>query len=112
MRGKEDPLNIEMHEIYTKYCPDFKGFNGGIKKDDERIKAFFKNKYDYVEFDHPLILDKATFIARSLSGSYSLQEGDKNFDEYMNEIERVFEKNSNNGTITIENKSVAYIGTI
>ena len=111
MRGESDALNREMHEIYEKYCPDFRGFNGGIKKDDERIKHFFENGYEYISFDHPLYLDRDTFIARSLSGSYSLQSGDKDFDIYMSEIEDVFEKNSVDGMVTIANMSVAYFGT-
>ena len=112
MRGETDALNKEMHEIYEKYCPDFRGFNGGIKKDDERIKRFFVNGYEYVSFDHPLCLDRETFIARSLSGSYSLQAGDKDFDGYMRAIEGVFEKNETDGMVTIANMSVAYIGTL
>ena len=111
MRGESDALNREMHEIYEKYCPDFRGFNGGIKKDDDRIKHFFENGYEYISFDHPLYLDRDTFIARSLSGSYSLQSGDKDFDIYMSEIEDVFEKNSVDGMVTIANMSVAYFGT-
>ncbi|MBR5182264.1 MAG: class I SAM-dependent methyltransferase [Clostridiales bacterium] len=111
MRGECDALNREMHEIYEKYCPDFRGFNGGIKKNDERIKYFFENGYEYISFDHPLYLDRDTFIARSLSGSYSLQSGNKDFDIYMSEIEDVFEKNSVDGMVTIANMSVAYFGT-
>lgn len=50
------------------------------------------------------------FIARSLSGSYSLQSEDKDFDEYMSEIKGVFEKNCVNGMALIANQSVAYFG--
>ena len=111
MRDESELLNSEMRGIYEKYCPDFRGFNGGIKKDDERIKAFFKNGYEYISFDHPLFLDRDTFIARSLSGSYSLKEGDKDFGVYMSEIKAVFEKNCVNGMALIANQSVAYFGT-
>lgn len=59
-----------------------------------------------------LSLDKDKFIARSLSGSYSIKEADGNFDEYMKEIEDIFERYSENGKVMIANRSVAYIGTI
>ena len=110
MRGEKDPLNMEMYEIYKKYCPEFRGFNGGIRKDDERIREFFGGRNEYISFDHPLFLDRETFIARSLSGSYSLKEGDCDFDGYMASIVDVFYKNSRNGMVTIANQSVAYSG--
>ncbi len=112
IRDEEDPVNSSMLEINRKYCPDFHGFGGGIKRDDPRIQKFFDNRYERIAFDHPLFLDKDTFIARCLSGSYSLKEGDENFDEYLSEIISVYEKNSDNGIIRIGNSSVAYIGTL
>ena len=112
MRGETAGLNQEMFRIYTKYCPHFRGFNGGIKKDDERIAAFFGNGYEYISFDYPLYLDRERFIARSLSGSYSLKEGDKDYEEYLAEIIGVFDRYADQGIVTIANESVAYIGSI
>ena len=111
IRDIEDPVNSSMFEINKKYCPDFHGFGGGIKRDDPRIQQFFNNNYERISFDHPLVLDKDTFIARCLSGSYSLKEGDKNFYEYLSQINAVFAGNSDNGIIKIGNASVAYVGT-
>jgi len=112
MRDETVGLNQDMLKIYTKYCPDFRGFNGGIKTDDERISAFFRSQYDYIAFNHPLYLDKEKFIARSLSGSYSLKDGDKDFETYITEITGVFDKYSDQGMVTIANESVAYLGRI
>ncbi|MBO7631392.1 MAG: class I SAM-dependent methyltransferase [Lachnospiraceae bacterium] len=112
MRDESDPMNRELREIYTKYCPDFRGFNGGIVKDDPRIREFFKNGYEYVSFANPLPLDRVTFVARSLSGSYSLLEGDERYGEYMKAIEDVFERYARDGIVTIANQSVAYIGNV
>lgn len=101
-----------MSKIYSAYCPDFKGFSGGIKRDDKRIKSFFNDKYDYVSFDNPLLFDREKFIARSLSGSYSLKEGDDNYERYIGALNELFDKYENNGIVSIANQSVAYIGTI
>lgn len=112
IRDMNSPLNKELYDIYTEYCPDFKGFGGGIKKDDERIKEFFGGKYDYISYDHPLYYDREKFIARSLSGSYSLKEGDINYDKYIKAITDVFDGYSKNGEIKLGNSSVAYIGEV
>ena len=110
VRDMEAEINRELFRIYTMYCPNFKGFSGGIKKDDQRIKDFFQAGYEYVSFDNPLYLDRERFIARSLSGSYSLKEGDIKYVEYIEAILDVFNGYSENGIVTIPNKSEAYIG--
>ena len=45
VREMESPLNQECFQIYKQYCQNFVGFNGGIKRDDERIKEFFDMHY-------------------------------------------------------------------
>lgn len=112
VRDNSDMLNQELYQIYSKYCPNFKGFSGGIVQDDPRIKEFFDGQYDYVAFSNPLYFDKEKFISRSLSGSYSLKEGDREYKEYMESLIAAFEKYANNGIVSIANQSVAYIGTV
>ena len=106
------PINHELYEIYRKYCPRFIGFSGGIIKDDPRIKEFFDNKYEYISCLNPLSLDKEKFIKRSLSGSYSIKEGDRFYEEYITSIIEVFERYCKQGRVIIPNSSVAYIGNL
>ena len=112
MRDMSSKFNQFSFEIYSKYCPNFKGFGGGIQKDDIRIKQFFENKYEYIEFDNPLYYDKNKFISRSLSGSYSLKNGDENYNEYLDALTNLFEKYSKDNVLTMANKTVAYIGRV
>ncbi|MCR5227946.1 MAG: hypothetical protein K6E27_12115 [Eubacterium sp.] len=83
-----------------------------IIKDDPRIKKFFGGDYDYLSFDNPLFFDKEKFIARSLSGSYSIKEGDTDYLEYMEVIIDTFDRYSRDGIVKMENASVAYVGRI
>jgi len=111
-RNNEALINQELHRVYSKYCPDFKGFSGGTKPHDDRIKYFFNNEYEYITFDNPLYFDKEKFVNRSLSGSYSLKKGDINFDLYIEEINNIFDKFETDGIVKIENRTVAYVGTL
>ena len=111
-RNNEALINQELHRVFSKYCPDFKGFSGGTKPHDDRIKDFFNNNYEYMTFDNPLYFDREKFINRSLSGSYSLKKGDSNFDFYIEEIEKIFGKFETDGIVKIENQTVAYIGIL
>lgn len=112
VRDASDLLNQELFQIYSAYCPNFRGFSGGIEKDDQRIKNFFGGKYNYVSFDNPLLFARETFIARSLSSSYSLKEGDSEYPKYISALNALFDKHENNGIVSVANQSVAYIGTI
>ena len=112
MRDMTSPVNQECFEVYKKYCPKFKGFGGGIQKDDARIKEFFGCGYEYVEVENDLFYDRDTFISRSLSGSYSLKRGDENYSEYIGELEQIFDKYARAEILTMKNNTVAYIGAI
>ncbi len=110
-RNNEASINKELYRVYSEYCPDFKGFSGGTKTHDDRIKYFFNNNYDYIAFDNPLYFDREKFINRSLSGSYSLKKDDCKFNLYLEEINKIFDQFEVDGIVKIENQTVAYIGT-
>lgn len=110
LRDMSAGVNRLSCDIYRKYCPRFQGFGGGIQKDDERIRRFFKGGYTYVEFDHPLFYDRDKFISRSLSGSYSLKSGDTCYAAYLDALSGLFDQYAKASQLTIPNKSVLYIG--
>lgn len=112
MRDMSADVNSLNYDIISKYCPRFRGFSNGIKVDDERITRFFNGNYDHLEFDNPLFYDKGKFIRRSLSSSYSLQRGDENFQEYIDNLSAFFEQYAENNILEVPNQTVAYIGSL
>ena len=110
MRDMSSDINQKSFEIFSEYCPQFKGFSGGIEQNDIRIKQFFDNKYEYVEFDNPISYDRNRFIRRSLSGSYSLKKDDAGYDRYIEELCKLYEQYAKNDMLVMENKTIAYIG--
>lgn len=112
MRDMDSEITQRSYELYKKYCPNFKGFGGGIQKDDIRIKDFFDDKYERLEYDNPLFYDRAKFINRSLSGSYSLKQQDADYRKYIDELELIFYKYSNNDVVIMPNKTIVYLGFI
>lgn len=111
-RDMSSAFNVKSYEIYKQYCPDFKGYHGGMKDDDERISEFFNNNCNKIIFENPLIFTKDKFITRSLSASYSLKSGDENFDEYIQALEILFDEYSENGIVIMKNNTTAYIGRV
>lgn len=75
-RNNEALINKELHRVYSKYCPEFKGFSGGTKPHDDRIKYFFDNNYEYITFDNPLYFDREKFISRKVFGHKEVLSSD------------------------------------
>ena len=112
MRDMSSDFTQEAYKIYKKYCPEFKGFGGGIQKNDMRIRTFFDDKYERLEYDNPLYYDKDKFIDRSLSGSYSLKQQDVHYEEYINQLELLFHKYAKDNVVIMQNKTVVYVGFV
>lgn len=50
-RDENDSVTIKCRDVFSKYCPEFKGFSDGIDQDDKRIEEFFR----------PCIYEKKTY---------------------------------------------------
>lgn len=102
----------ELYELYGKYCPRFKGFSNGLTTNDQKISEFFNGRYDFESFDNPLRFDKQKFVLRSLSSSYSLSRGDARFDEYIAELNALFDKHAHDSCLVIPCRASVYIGSV
>ena len=104
----ECELNTRNAAIFARYCPDFKGFSSE-QRDRAGVERFFEGEFERVVFDNTYRLDKPTFIARCESGSYSLPSDAPHYEEYMRELEQLFEEYAANGVVKIPSQTVAYI---
>lgn len=72
-RDENDSVTIKFRDVFSKYCPEFKGFSDGIDQDDKRIEEFFRPCiYEKKTYDNDLMFTKEKFIQRCLSSSYAL----------------------------------------
>lgn len=107
----ECEFNSANHAIFAKYCPEFRRISSE-KRDSAGVEYFFDGKFTKVKFSNPYVLNKAAFIARCKSGSYSLPENHPNYSEYIKALGDLFDKYASDGTIEIPSETVAYIGKI
>lgn len=112
-RAEDSRVTVENAEIFKKYCPDFKGFSNKLNADARtKIAYLFDGEYETLTFNNDLVYNKETFINRALSASYSLTENDIMYSEYLSKLEALFEKYSKDNTLTVQNRTFAYVGTI
>lgn len=95
-------------ELRKKYNPEFHGFSNGIS--DDACRAFFGYKCEVLKWDNSQIYDRQGYIRRLLSSSYSLREDDPRFDEYIEAINKLFDRFAVDGKITVPTNTVLYVG--
>lgn len=105
-KRNKQPYLVELEKVNKKYCKDFKGFSGGI--DLERISDFFDNKYEKKIYENNLKMNKENFINGILTGSYTPNKKDKYYNEYIHEIEIIFNKYCEKNELVILNDTIAY----
>lgn len=113
-RDSKSELIIENDSINRKYCPNFKGFSGGMKgaATEDDFSDFFSGEYIVKTFQNPLTYSKKNFVGRNLSASYALKENDENYTSYVNELEKLFDKYSKDCVLTMPNFTMCYFGTV
>ena len=99
-----------LSDLRHKYNPEFHGFSNGMSH--EKCVAFFADECDIFRADNTQTYDRQGYINRVLSSSYSLKEGDDRYEEYLKDINKIFDTFSADGFITIPTETIAYIGTV
>jgi SAM-dependent methyltransferase len=113
-RDMSSQLVQECDELNRIFCPDYKGFSGGVKSvRPEEYADFFKDGVcDYKVFQNNLVFDLNGFIGRSISASYAPQAGAPNYETYVYGLKHLFERYSEAGILRMPNKTHAYIGKV
>ena len=114
VRDNKNELVIENYEVNQKYCPNFKGFSDGMygKNNEDDFSDFFNGKYETKVFLNNLVWDMDGFIGRNLSSSYALKGKDEQYNNYVNELKKIYEKYSSNGQLIMPNLTCSYVGDV
>ena len=113
-RDTSSDLVRENETIIRKYCPEFKGYSGGMdfSGGGDDFHDFFDGDYESMVFRNDLDFDEQGFIGRNLSGSYAPKEGDDQYDAYVDALRALFIKYSINGLLKLPNKTYSFAGVI
>ncbi len=107
-RDEEAECVKALAALRRKYAPDFHGFSNVIS--DQACRAFFGGGCSLFRADNSQSYNRQGYIDRVLSSSYSLRENDPGYTAYLEDINRLFDRFSVSGFITVPIDTVAYIG--
>lgn len=116
-RGKTG-LSAERDAVCMKYCGAFHSghvFTGDSRFDgdgDSFLRNEFFTELEYFSEMYHVPMTKEAFIGDILSRSYALSESDKSFNNFIAELEAVFEKHQKGGLVTAEYKTTCYLGRL
>lgn len=113
-RDENSEIVDENDKINSRYCPNYKGFSGGMQKTiaENDFSDFFIGKYEINVFENPISFDNQGFVGRNLSSSYALKADDKEYNAYVVALEGLFDKYSKDGIIIMPNFAKCYIGNV
>ena len=102
------------NQICRKYCPRFGAGHAG-KRSPAEGDAFLRHSYfrevEVVSFDNPFIMDRECFEGNMRSRSYALTPSDCNYEKFMSELSCLFDRFSENGTVTEPQQTQIYLGS-
>lgn len=107
-------LARENEEICRRLCPNFVGHSGGIETTPGVFEQFFRDGlYEYRTFQNDEhYSNPEAFIGRGLSASYAPKENDGNYDAYVGELARLYDRHCVNGVLTLPAETHSYMGLV
>lgn len=112
-RDEKSPLTRENAAICREFCPDFRGFSGGMDDSSARYAAFFRQgRYNVQEFPHPLTYTRDVFVNRNLSSSYAPKPGNEAYHPFMEAVSALFSRYARDGQLIQPNTVCCYIGRV
>jgi ubiquinone/menaquinone biosynthesis C-methylase UbiE len=112
-RDEESPLVKEIGMVCRKFCPEYKGFSGGLHKTSENFRQFFRDgTFESRVFQNDLVNSKESFVGGMMSSSYSPKQNDPEYQAFVDAILLIFEKYSCEDRLIIPNMTRSYVGLV
>ena len=101
------------NKICQKYCPRFASGHAG-KLSAEEGNAFLRQSFfrevEVISFDNPFAMDKETFEGNIRSRSYALAPDDPVYENFMAELDTVFDLYAQNNIVIEPQKTEIFLG--
>lgn len=110
----KDAFAAARDTVSRKYCPSFRKGHAG-KRTPEEGDNFLRHKYfrqvEVVSFANPFIMERTAFLGNMRSRSYALTPADREYPDYIRELEALFNEFSSNGKVTEQLETQIFLGS-
>ncbi|MBP1559861.1 MAG: class I SAM-dependent methyltransferase [Oscillospiraceae bacterium] len=101
----------ERDKLCIKYCGKCHvGGSDGPTEGDHFLRNEYFSEMKFFCTDNVINMDEERFLGDMLSHSYSLKEGDENYEKFVDEMRNAFLKYQRNGTVEVPYKTTCYLG--
>jgi len=112
-RLPDDPVFMELCELYRRHCPGFEAPDRGVNGSEAWYPRFFREgRYARGAFPNDLYQDEDGFVGRALSSSFSLRPGDAGFEAYVADLRSLHDKFRQGSRIRIANETLCLVGKV
>lgn len=95
------------------FCPNFKGFSGGIGESPDVFTSFFRaGNFEVKVIPYQLMFDLDHFIGRNLSSSYAPKATDAAYEPFVQGLTELFHKYAQGNKLALPNLTRSYIGCV
>lgn len=108
-------LASDMRELFAKFDPDSLGatLNGTERTSKSDLANFFENTdHEALSFQNDRVLTRDAFIGFNLSKSYSPSKTDPSYATFIKALTDLFQKHSQNETLTLPQITRCYLGQV
>lgn len=112
---EHNALFYDSEKIIKKYCPCYsREIHARTFTKTLYQNCFTSGTYSFIRFYHDSteLLDKETFIMRTMSASYAITPENINYNSMVNELENVFDFYAYNQHVEVPESTVIYHGNI
>ena len=110
----QSDFTCERNKICQKYCPRFRSGHAGKhspEEGDRFLRNIFFRSVEVVAFDNPFVMDEEAFEGNIRSRSYALAPQDRDYADFMAELQDVFTEYAQNGLVTEPQETQIYLGS-
>ncbi len=110
-RTEIKPFNKELEELIKKYSKDY----NQVSQTQDKNKAkniFFNKEFKKKIFPNNQILSFEALLGRLQSASYMIKKNDFKYEQFYDELSKLFHKHEKNGFIILEYETEVFYGNL
>lgn len=109
----KNEFTLARDEVCKRYCPRFRAGHAGKRsaaEGDAFLREVYFSQVEVASFDNPFVMDLTAFLGNMRSRSYALAPGDGGFAGFETELQKVFDRFSENGVVTEPQSTEIFLG--